>query len=175
MNSPITGFLAAPFFNEKQVSKVKTLLRYLEEEVGVKMWTVTRDGKPVRQEDSKMTWSEAFKMNVDALIATDWVIAIIDDRDIGTAWEMGYHMASGKPVISVTFEDHGTNLMLAEGIVAHCKTLSEVSQVVKAVVEAVGDRREAEEVSKMDLRYMARQLLQEQGFDLGRKGVLNES
>jgi nucleoside 2-deoxyribosyltransferase len=44
-----------------------------------------------------------FSFNKTALEDSDFIVAIIDgaDADSGTAWEMGYAFALGKPVIAV--------------------------------------------------------------------------
>jgi nucleoside 2-deoxyribosyltransferase len=63
---------------------------------------------------------EIFTSHCQALKAADWVVAIVDgaDADSGTAWEMGYAYANGKPVISLrtdfrkTGHNEHVNLML---------------------------------------------------------------
>ena len=64
-----------------------------------------------------------FKRNVESILSTDVLVAILDGPDIdsGTAWECGYAFRAGKPVIGVRTDiraggddpEHGINLMLS--------------------------------------------------------------
>lgn len=61
-----------------------------------------------------------FRQCVAGVDAADVVVAIIDGAEVdsGTAWEMGYAYARGKPVIGVRTDfrpgaEHGVNIMLS--------------------------------------------------------------
>jgi nucleoside 2-deoxyribosyltransferase len=60
---------------------------------------------------------EAFKNDVREVINCDILIALVDDRDVGTAWEIGMAYSLGKPIYLVGFDESTfekrTNLMLA--------------------------------------------------------------
>lgn len=60
---------------------------------------------------------ETFKEDVKQIIACDLMIALVDDKDVGTAWEIGMAYALGKPIYLVGFDESTfekrTNLMLA--------------------------------------------------------------
>ncbi len=111
-------YLAAPLFTEAE-RKYNELIRdllathcfevYLPQEAG--------DDSASRDYDAM---EEIFTSHCQALKAADWVVAIVDgaDADSGTAWEMGYAYANGKPVISLrtdfrkTGHNEHVNLML---------------------------------------------------------------
>jgi len=94
-------YLAAPLFSEAERifnTSVARLLRtnlfevHLPQEAGD-----DSDMRDVREQ------KRLFLYNKTALEESDFIVAIIDgaDADSGTAWEMGYAFASGKPVIAL--------------------------------------------------------------------------
>ena len=94
-------YLAAPLFSEAERAynaKLAALLTenlfevYLPQEAG--------DDSDTRGESEQ---NSLYHKNCSALDAADIVVAVIDgaDADSGTAWEMGYASARGKPVIAV--------------------------------------------------------------------------
>lgn len=71
------------------------------------------------------TPKDAFDNNVENLKNCDIVVALIDEKDVGTAWEIGVAYALGKRIILVgldetSFTSH-TNVMLA--FTGECITL----------------------------------------------------
>jgi len=94
-------YLAAPLFSEAERtynSRIAALLRenlfevYLPQDAG--------DDSAARGNDIH---ERLFAQNVHALERADIVVSIIDgaDADSGTAWEMGYAHALGKPIIAL--------------------------------------------------------------------------
>lgn len=72
-------------------------------------------------------------MNVRGIEESELVIAITDDKDMGTIFEAGHAYASGVPVIYVAFtlgKDGMFNLMLAESGKAACKTVEELEAAI---------------------------------------------
>ena len=57
-----------------------------------------------------------FDSNIEAIKNSKYVLAITDEKDMGTIWEAGYAYGIGKPVIyvAVTLEDKPFNIMLSE-------------------------------------------------------------
>jgi nucleoside 2-deoxyribosyltransferase/predicted secreted protein len=94
-------YLAAPLFSEAERSfntSIARLLRlnlfdvHVPQEAGD-----DSDMRDVREQE------RLFSRNKTALEHSDIIVAIIDgaDADSGTAWEMGYAFAQGKPVIAL--------------------------------------------------------------------------
>ena len=94
-------YLAAPLFSEAERvfnASVADLLRSCFFDVHLPQDTGDDSGtRDVREQE------RLFSMNRSALDTSDIVVAIIDgaDADSGTAWEMGYAFAQGKPVIAL--------------------------------------------------------------------------
>lgn len=79
-----------------------------------------QDFKPSRKYDDDKQYGALFRMCVEGIDSADAVLAIIDgvEVDSGTAWEMGYAYAKGKPVVGVRTDfrpgaEHGVNIMLS--------------------------------------------------------------
>ena len=94
-------YLAAPLFSEAERvfnASVARLLRtglfdvHLPQEAGD-----DSDMRDIREQE------RLFLCNKTALEDSDFIVAVIDgaDADSGTAWEMGYAFAQGKPVIAL--------------------------------------------------------------------------
>ncbi|MDD1719859.1 MAG: nucleoside 2-deoxyribosyltransferase [Methanoregulaceae archaeon] len=94
-------YLAAPLFSEAEKSyniQIRDLLSshfcdvYLPQEIG--------DDTHARSRDEHQ---RIYERHVEALAKADFVIAVVDgaDADSGTAWEMGYAVARGIPVIAL--------------------------------------------------------------------------
>jgi nucleoside 2-deoxyribosyltransferase len=84
--------------------------------------------------------------NKQALDACDIVVAVIDgaDADSGTAWEMGYAFAKGKPVIALRtdFRKAGNheqvNLMLERSATAVVAGTEQLLEVMKSPFPRIG-------------------------------------
>ena len=131
-------YLAAPFFNDEQLGLVKSL-EYLIKEVGYELFSprlgenalemnsaIGRGEKP-SQELRRQVFMDNW-MNIDD---ADLMVAVIDDRDSGTVWEIGYAFARHVPIITFTNKGYGSNLMLAECIIAHIKSFDDLLEALK--------------------------------------------
>ena len=78
------------------------------------------------EEEKQNEKNRIYKTNVKNIDNCSMMVAVIDDRDIGTIWEMGYATATKKPIISFSNQDYGLNVMLAESVQAHVKNLEEM-------------------------------------------------
>ena len=76
--------------------------------------------------------SDAFIKNVSNIQDCDILVAFVDDKDVGTAWEIGMAYALGKNIVLLglddsTFLSH-TNAMLA--FTGTCTTLMEFGKLL---------------------------------------------
>lgn len=120
-------YLAGPFFNDQQVLLVKDLENFLESK-GHRLYSPMKDGGLLKKGDSPSTKVRIFAENVGAIKWSDLVVAIIDDRDSGTIWEMGYAFGINKPVIAFTNKGYGLNVMLTEAVYSFCKDKNELEE-----------------------------------------------
>lgn len=61
--------------------------------------------------------------------ASDLIIAVIDGRDIGVIYEVGYAVALGIPVITISAHDYDVNIMLSASVMAHFPNIMEDKQL----------------------------------------------
>lgn len=160
MNKEISVYLAGPFFNEQQLATVKMLENYLESR-GYKVYSPRRDGVAVPGQATYNDREQIFKSNVEHTTQSDLIVAVIDDRDTGTSWEMGcrygywlskveelqkmnihqHHelsqLSTEAPIITFTAHDYGVNLMLLHSILQHCRGVEELGKFLD-IVDEVG-------------------------------------
>ena len=125
-------YIAAPFFNEEQVEFVDAIEQCLELN-GLEYYSPRSEGVLMNMtpEEKKARMKYIFDKNVEMLDKCDIVLAVIDNYDTGTVWEIGYAYAKGKKIITITDHYYGVNVMINECIVAHCTQLSQIPAAVR--------------------------------------------
>lgn len=128
-------YLASPFFNEEQIVVVKRLEDIIENadcdlisprQSGLVLMNMTAED---RKEFAKLV----FKTNCFDIDICDAVVAVIDDRDTGTIWEMGYAHAKAKPIYSFTNCDYGVNVMLTGCIRGHARGYDALERMLEKI------------------------------------------
>lgn len=147
-------YLAGPFFNDEQLvvqAEIETYARQTGH-VGFspRLKCFCPPGASMEQR------VEAFHMNCDGIMESDFILARIDDFDPGTVWEVGYAyglrvsdpesvtpFSSLKPRIYcyTTVEGRGLNLMLAQSSDGFLQGLGAVEEFLKDMAEGRGDGR----------------------------------
>lgn len=129
-------YIAAPFFNKKQLERLVSVENEIESRFDmysprkqIQFKTGTKPDKKLRR------W--VLDNNLFAIERSDFVMAITDEKDLGTLFEVGYGYGIGKPIIYVSFTlgNKPFNLMLAETGVAVIKHLSELRIVAKLIAK----------------------------------------
>ncbi len=94
-------YLAAPLFSEAERAFNASIARLLRTSL-FEVFAPQDDGDDSETRDARAQ-ERLFVLNKTSLENSDLVVAIIDgaDADSGTAWEMGYAFALGKPVIAL--------------------------------------------------------------------------
>ena len=105
-------YLAGPFFNETQVNLIKFMESLKCKEMLI--FSPMTDGFVLKPDASAKDREEIFSSNTDAIDEAEFVLAIIDDFDPGTIWEMGYAYGLGIPILAYSdVPGRGLNVMLA--------------------------------------------------------------
>jgi len=107
------AYVAGPFFNKAQIERVeevKKALRYCD----VKFYSPKDDCLYVPGGD--ITPKQVFESNVQVIDDSDFMVAITDDRDVGTMFEAGYAYRHGTPIVYLWIDHQRRpfNIMLAE-------------------------------------------------------------
>ena len=117
-------YIAGPFFSKEQketINKIERLLKARD----THFYSPMRDG--VIGEMEKPNFDLIYKNNVDNVADCTTMIAVIDDRDMGTIFEMGYAAALGKDIITYSSKDYGLNVMIERCVRYHARSIGQVS------------------------------------------------
>jgi len=103
-------FLSGPFFNDDEVGRLDRVKSALEA-MGYEVYSTYHRNSRIdlgsaRERDTR------FRLLCDEIRKCDGLFAILDGRDAGTLWEMGYAFAAGKPVIAFCERDPFFSLMI---------------------------------------------------------------
>ncbi|MCW0952735.1 nucleoside 2-deoxyribosyltransferase [Weissella ceti] len=125
-------YLAGPFFDEDQIDRISRMEEALTANPKVASFFSPRKAEFKDLVMGTPEWAAAvFDIDRTNIDAADVVTAVIDYEgthvDPGTAWEIGYANAIGKPVILVKEKPAGSvNLMM--GVPAHA-VLTDVAEI----------------------------------------------
>lgn len=118
-------YLASPFFNGEQLEKVKMLERNLKEQ-GCLVFSPRNNQFSELEFGSKQWRKTVFTNDVRHINWSDIVVAIYDDEDAGTMWEIGYAYAKDIPVVVVNSKEKTMNLMVTDSLHAIIDGLDEI-------------------------------------------------
>ena len=113
-------YIASPFFNEEQLEVVKQIEAELEKE-GIEYFSPRKDGvlKDMDKKSREEIAPEIYKKNIAGVRNCTAVIAVIDNFDPGTVFELGYAAAFDKKIITLSMKNYGLNVMLSQCVVVH--------------------------------------------------------
>jgi nucleoside 2-deoxyribosyltransferase len=108
-------YLAAPFFRPDQVSTVDGVEKLLDDTFGQdavysprRIGILTKNALPEER-------ARIFRGNIDGIEGSTLMVAVIDDFDPGTVWEMGAAWAKRIPTIAYSnVPGRGLNVMLSQ-------------------------------------------------------------
>jgi nucleoside 2-deoxyribosyltransferase len=137
-------YLAAPFFNAEQLETVEKLESIINES-GWKLFSprlgdnslvmnAVYARKELPSDDLRL---KVFTDNVVSIDHSDLMLAVVDDKDTGVMFEMGYAFRAHVPIVTFTSRDYGVNLMLAHSVIGHVKTFDAVAHVLKIGLPAL--------------------------------------
>ena len=122
-------YLASPFFNKEQLDRVKRLEDALDDLGYVDIFSPRLESNVKFEEgNSKL----CFSMNIDAIANADIVIAVTNDKDLGTLFEAGYAYALKKPILylyETKEKELNFNLMLSQSGLA----FNSIDDVIKQI------------------------------------------
>ena len=113
-------YIAAPWFTPEQAERLEGIKKLL---AGIKVSIYSPKDECLFTSIIEMDPRQVLQTNCDAIVESDFVLAITDGKDVGTMWECGYAYAMGVPILYVWLtkeEGQKFNLMLAaSGSVAY--------------------------------------------------------
>ena len=107
-------YLASPFFKDSQIRRedeVKNILRYN----GYAVYSPRENGVLTPDATDEVR-TKIFKENCEAIQKSHRILAITDEKDIGTIWEAGYAYGIGKEIVyyAETLGNNPFNVMLGK-------------------------------------------------------------
>lgn len=144
-------YCAGPFFNDGQKAVMNEALGILNSS-GLKVCNprelgIVTDLPPEKRGEE--LYNTILSGNVNGLERSYAIVACIDDKDVGTAWEMGFNYAIGRytgkfrPRITFSGHGYGTNLMIARSVNMHCKTLPDLAVTIGTIGDYLKQRDES--------------------------------
>lgn len=110
-------YLASGWFNSRQMETMD-LVRDLLSELGFVVYAPYYDGLVLSKESTEQERKNIFMENLRAIRNSDMMIAVVDDFETGTVWEMGYAYGALKQDQSVVLfsavPGRGLNVMLQQ-------------------------------------------------------------
>ena len=108
-------YLASPFFNPEQLEVVK-LVESLLKNLGFQLYSPRLDGviQDMSNEERQRSLKKIFDLNCKNMDEAELILAILNWRDAGVVFELGYGYAKGKTIIVFTSNDAPVNVMLKE-------------------------------------------------------------
>lgn len=124
-------YLASPFFNEDQITRIEKVEKALDENTTVKSVFSPRKDDVSEYEEFSKEWAKVvYKNDINNVKDADYVVAVLDfvddNVDSGTAYEIGAAVQLGKPVIVFHEKDHPVNLMISESLHAYLKDFDDL-------------------------------------------------
>lgn len=107
-------YLASPFFKDSQIQREEAVKNALRNE-GYTVYSPRENGILTPDATDEVR-TKIFKENCEAIQKSHRILAITDEKDIGTIWEAGYAYGIGKEVVyyAETLGDNPFNVMLGK-------------------------------------------------------------
>ena len=129
-------FIAAPLFSEAERYFNSKMAKRLRDR-GFEVWLAQES--PFIHEGTSKEKEKIYEEDISALKACDVIVAVLDGAEVdsGVAFEMGYAVAIGKPVVGLK-TDHRAfskvediNLMLEMPLIKLCSSIDDVITELK--------------------------------------------
>ena len=131
-------YIAGPLFNIHETRFLEDIAKELESN-GYQCFLPHRDQSGIdeseleKTEMSEATKDKIFNNDLDALKGSDITVALITgwDIDSGTAGEIGYTFASGKPIIAIDASERRYRNLFVKGMIT--TTVNDVNEIIPAI------------------------------------------
>lgn len=131
-------YIAGPLFNIHETRFLEDIAKELESN-GYQCFLPHRDQSGIdeseleKTEMSEATKDKIFNNDLDALKGSDITVALITGWDIdpGTAGEIGYTFASGKPIIAIDASERRYRNLFVKGMIT--TTVNDIDEIIPAI------------------------------------------
>ena len=122
-------YIAAPLFNKENIDTIKDIENLLDK-IGKKYFSPREYGSIVGEKMTPQRMERIFDLNIIMLKKCNNMIAVIDDRDTGTIFEMGFAHAENKKIYTYTANNFGVNVMLKHSTHCHSASIKELEDMI---------------------------------------------
>jgi nucleoside 2-deoxyribosyltransferase len=135
-----TIYIAAPFFTPQQLATVMKIESMIDDVEKIDFYSPRMDGvlQDMTPELRAASYASVYQKNVDMIETCDAVLAVLDEKDTGTIWEMGYarghhgHRNMTFGIYSFTSSPQTkSNVMLAQSTDGHISGFAELSAMLR--------------------------------------------
>ncbi len=131
-------YIAGPLFNDHERTYLELIAAELEDN-GYKCFLPHRDQSGIDDSEldgtnmSQATKDKIFNTDLTALKEADLTVALITGQDIdsGTAAEIGFTYANGKPVIAITADERRFRNLFVEGMIT--QRVNSVDNIINSI------------------------------------------
>lgn len=126
-------YLAAPFFNDEQRSVCESIEQALLPIC--ELYSPRKDGVLTQMktpEERKRAAPKIFNRNIEKMNWADLIVAVIDDRDPGVMFEIGWSYSNATEIVTFTAKNYGVNLMIQGAAKAHAKSVEDLVTMIKS-------------------------------------------
>ena len=131
-------YIAGPLFNIHETRFLEDIAKELESN-GYQCFLPHRDQSGINESElektemSEATKDRIFNNDLDALKGADITVALITgwDIDSGTAGEIGYTFACGKPIVAIDASERRYRNLFVEGMIT--KIVNDVDEIIPAI------------------------------------------
>ena len=127
-------YIAAPLFDEESLEVIKKIENLIDSRSGEDFFSPREFGVIKGEEMTPNRMKRIFDMNIRMLEECDKMIAVTDNYDPGTIFELGYAYAyENMPIITYSPQGYGANVMLKHAIQFHCKDMDELRNALNGI------------------------------------------
>lgn len=119
-------YIAGPLFKPEQIDTIREIEALLDER-DEPYFSPREYGVIADEPMNKARMKRIYDMNIAMVRKCQCLIAILDDRDAGTIFEIGYAAAKNKKIITFSNQGHGVNVMLRHAIFTHTNNIEQLS------------------------------------------------
>lgn len=122
-------YIAGPFFNDEQKAVIKGIENLLDV-MEIKYFSPREYGVITDESMTYERMERIYEMNIHMVDTCKVMIAVLDDRDSGTIFEIGYAAANHNRIITYSTQGHGINVMLKHAVKYHCNGPDELEAAI---------------------------------------------
>lgn len=148
-------YLAGPFFNDVQKARMDAVKEICLRN-GMRVADPRELGPVIVDTAAHVKTPEFFQKifdgNIEGMRQSFMILASLDDKDIGTAFEMGWFHAQGiRPIVSFAFEGGKTNVMLGQAVDGHFTSAEELERFLSLNMTNIRDEAWVNIVQYLDM------------------------